>query len=95
MTNPDPTLFETDESFDTDPAFGEFELLRRQRKDMFAMLFDPDSVPKEPDGVEEPQSERGGTTDVDIISDHTPVEDELGMFDDELDVGLDELEVEE
>jgi len=104
MTAPDPSTFETDEpvGFDNDPATTEFDILRRNREDMFRMLFDPESVPKAPTGVEEPQSKRGGTEPVDMLTDHSPVDDEidsieddLGLLDDELDVGLDDLEVEE
>lgn len=95
MTGPDPTTFETEDPFDdSQPATSEFDLLRKNRADLFDMLFNPESVPKEPTGIEEPQSERGGTEPVDMVSDHTPVDEELGTLSDELDVGLDEVDAE-
>lgn len=94
--DPDPTTFEDEDTMtDTEPKLTEFEILREQKRDMFAMLFDPNSVPKPPTGVEEPQSERGGTEPVDMISDHTPVDEELGTLGDELDVGLESVDAEE
>jgi hypothetical protein len=103
MPQPDPTRFETDDEFDMSDSVGtEREMLRKNRRDMFAMLFDPDSVPKAPTGVEEPQSEAGGTEPVDMVldfddveADSLRVEDDLALIDEELDVGLGSIGPEE
>jgi hypothetical protein len=54
--------------------FDEREMLDQHAADQQAKLFDPESVPRVPNGVEEGVTERGGTTLVDMMFDTTAAE---------------------
>lgn len=76
----------SDEPYQRAPVLTEAGILELNRRDMEAALFDDSAVPMPPDGTEEPQSVADGTEPVDMVSDHTPVDEDI--LDVELSLGL-------